>query len=415
MIEAGDTAEFENKLARAQNLLELGDYEQAAHLYVELATENPNSLASLSGLALTASGLGQHRDAERLALRALELDPKHVDMWLLLAGLHEAADELESAIQDYKACLAVDPNNAEAHLHMGRCLTLEGSHNEGLRHLRRATSLEPQSVNAHYALGLAYHANKMPGAALESFVRTIEVNPFFLDGYLTIADLLAENRRWAKARNILLQAESLFSDSTLVLDKLAAVFLRMGEVDEALKRVERQAEIEKDNIRPYLNLSTLAQLAEDWNIAWVAANALVEKAPEYWESHYHLGSVLDVLDQTDEAKTAYRKAIELAPEEWRPLNNLAYLLNDQQTPGSWSEAERLLEKAIELAPEDEPLPHYNLALSLVNLGKDTEALKQCLKILDFLSPEHSLWEEVKRLHQALQEDAAHGSKLLLSE
>ena len=62
----------------------------------------------------------------------------------------------------------------------------------------------------------------------------------------------------------------------------------------------------------------------------------------------------------------------------------------------------LLQKAVKLAPVDEPLPRYNLALSLTNLGKETEALEHCVHILSTASPEHSLWHEVKRLHATLK-------------
>lgn len=397
------TSETESMLVAANHHLEQSAWDQAAQSYLDILATSAQHLEALHGLARLAFRLEQWRESERLCLHILDLYPQHVETWLLLGSLHEAQDDLAAAVQDYEAILSFQPECVPALLHGGRCLVLRGETKTGLRYVRQATELAPHSVDAFYALGLCYHLLQMPGASLEAFLRTIEINPAFLDGYLTLADLLAENRRWSDAKKILLQAESLFPTSPLVLDKLAAVCLHLGDVDAAIAWVQRHTTLTPENLRPFLNLSTLAQLKGDWHTAQEVAQALVEYAPEHWESHYHLGSVLDVLHQPDAAKVSFRQAIALAPEQWKPYNNLAYLLNDEQNPQAWQEAADLLQQAVSLAPQEEALPRYNLVLSLINLHQQEAAREHCIQMLTHLLPHHDLFAAVQSLYAWLSE------------
>lgn len=377
------------------------EWVKAAELYQQALDQQPQSADAILGLAQLAFQLSQHSEAKRLCLHLLDLDPKHIDAWMLLGAIHEGEGQFSAALNDYQTLLTFEPDHGRAHLQLGRCLVLAGRTGEGLKHLIKATMLMPQSVDAHYALGLSYHVKEMPGPALKSFLKTIEVNPTFLDGYLTIADLLAENRRWADARKILQQAESLFPDSTLVLDKLAAIFLHTGDIEDAISCVQDQIEMEPNNLRPYLNLSMMAQLDHDWETALEISEKMVEHAPEHWESHYHLAAVLDVLDKVDSAKASYNKAMALDPDQWRPPNNLGYLLLGEQTQESYEASATLFRKAMKLAPEEEPTPRYNLALSLVNLGNHQEAIDLCLQSLSVVPHTHELYASLQQLHEML--------------
>lgn len=397
------TSQTETILNVAHQHMEQCAWNQAAESYTQVLAMQTDQVDALYGLAQLAFHLDQKRETERLCLHVLDLYPQHANTWLLLGSLHEAQDELDAAILDYEAILSFQPEHVAALLHLGRCLTLRGEANEGLRYLRQAAELAPNNIDVFYALGLCYHLLQMPGSALDAFAHTIAINPSFLDGYVTIADLLAENRRWLDAKKVLLQAESLFPSSSIVIDKLAAIFLQMGDVEEAMQRVRQQVLLEPDNLLPMLNLSTLAQLKGDWEVALQVTLQLVEIAPKRWESHYHLGSVLDVLNRVEPAKAAFRQAIALAPEQWKPYNNLAYLLNDEKNPASWQEAARLLEQAIALAPEQEPLPRYNLVLSLTNLKEEKTALQHCVHLLTHMLPHHDLFPQVQALYSWLSQ------------
>ncbi len=395
------TESVEPLVVGARNHRNNEEWLRAASLYKKALTQQPQHTEALIGLAQLAFQLGQWQEARRLCLHILDLHPKHVEIWMLLSAVHEAENNLSAAIQDYQTILSFDPQQGRAQLQLGRCLVLTGPTNEGLKHLLKATSLLPQSVDAYYALGLCYHIKQMPGPSLKAFLHTIEINPTFLDGYLTIADLLAEQRRWADARKILQQAESLFPESTLVLDKLAAVFLQMGDVEDAISCVQDQIDLEPENLRPFLNLSMMAQLEQDWELALQVCQKMVEHAPERWEPHYHLGSVQDVLNQTVEAKQSYERAITLGPDVWRPYNNLGYLLLAEQTPEAFAEAAKAFEAAIQRSPKEEPAPRYNLALTKANLGDRDSAIALCVESLSNTLPSHDLYASLQELHDSL--------------
>ncbi len=54
------------------------------------------------------------KDAERNAMRALELDPNLAQVHVVMGGVHQARGEADLAQQQYNAALKLDPRNADA-------------------------------------------------------------------------------------------------------------------------------------------------------------------------------------------------------------------------------------------------------------------------------------------------------------
>src|SRR4029453_2467452 len=102
---------------------------------------------------------------------------------------------------------------------------------------------------------------------------------------------------------------------------------------------------------------------------------LLKRNPKSWEAWFHLGNLYEAIPKEQEAEDAYRKAVELAPDNWKPLTNLAGLLIQMNDPAKNSAAVPLLEKALTLAPKGDWRVHYNLALAYTKLGKRDKAFE----------------------------------------
>jgi tetratricopeptide (TPR) repeat protein len=108
------------------------------------------------------------------------------ELWLQLlvpdtnqiAALSAAYDAkmLRLFTEHYAFALRLDPNDAAAHLGLGKTMLGTGKLSEGLSHLRAAARLKPNDPDGHYTLGLTYLQSGRPAYAKLEFERTVQLD-----------------------------------------------------------------------------------------------------------------------------------------------------------------------------------------------------------------------------------------------
>src|SRR5260370_17089766 len=83
---------------------------------------------------------------------------------------------------------------------------------------------------------------------------------------------------------------------------------------------------------------------------------------------------LEKNNQLDEALGAYRRAIEVEPQDYRNHQQLGNFYNKL---ANYTEAAKHFRKAVELVPDD-PDPHFALGTVCINLGQFAEAENELL-------------------------------------
>jgi len=374
----------------AEAALEKGAVEEAARLFREALEKDPEDVPALVGIGRTALVIGRLPEALKAAERAVKRAPGDRDANLLSGAALEADGKLDQAIPRYEAAVKADAKHLRARFQLGRALGAAKRYDEAVPVLEAAAALDTTSHEAAYALALCEEGRGNTGAAIEAVTRAIEANPAFLDGYLTLADLLSRALRNELALKVLEQAASLFPRSGLVADKAAAIAHKSGDTAQALLHLERQVDLEPSNARAYLNLSTFAQLAGDMARAERAAERLAALDPTSWEAQFHLASIYEAVGLIEKAKTRHKAAIERGPKAWQPRSDLGRILASEGEKDRKGEAARLLEEAVKLAPEGEPAPRLNLALARLALGDRKKATALLKDVLAKAPPGHRL-------------------------
>jgi tetratricopeptide (TPR) repeat protein len=110
----------------------------------------------------------------------------------------------DEAIQSCRTAIALDPDSAAAHAHLGALLDNESA--EALAALTRAIELDPNSAFAHYNLGVVLLAQERLGDAAKHWRRTIELNPEIPEAHANLAVVLRTEGRIDEAIRSLEQA-----------------------------------------------------------------------------------------------------------------------------------------------------------------------------------------------------------------
>lgn len=174
--------------------------------------------------------------------------------------------------------------------------------------------------------------------------------------------VLAEGALRAAARSLPLDPEPARWLGTLALAR--------GELETARDEFRRALELERGHLAATVGLSdVLAELGQlEDSLALLDG---IETAQPLALIEVRRGMIFERLDRVDDARAAYRRAMELAPTMAEPRNNLAALERDA---GDLALAWQLQSEAMERSPDD-PVMLLNGGLLAIQRGYDDEALR----------------------------------------
>ncbi len=143
------------------------------------------------------------REAAPLLRRSVEAAHRHpaavaADDWLEMAIDLEATDVGE-AIRAYRQALALEPENFDAHLNLGRLLHEQGDVAAAERHYRRAEALRPDDPTAAFNLGVALEDRRRLADAAAAYERAIAADPRYADAHFNLSGVLEKLGRKAAA------------------------------------------------------------------------------------------------------------------------------------------------------------------------------------------------------------------------
>jgi len=129
--------------------------------------------------------------------------PDAPESWLLLGRWRLEQNDCAGAEQALRRLLQISPDSINAHWQLGVALICLERYSEAIPILQRAVDLKPDFGEAHFNLGFALARSGNGRAAIPSFRNAIRYNPDLIDPYITLADLLAQTGETRDATNLL--------------------------------------------------------------------------------------------------------------------------------------------------------------------------------------------------------------------
>ena len=151
--------------------------------------------------------------------------------------------------------------------------------------------------------------------------------------------------------------------------KLSASLRTLGRYDEASQAADKVLVLQPQNVEALLEKARSALAADQGFYAIDPIRKAMQLAPKDWRAASLLGVAMDQAKRPAEALEAHRKAMEMAPDNAVVLSNAAMFYAAQ---GDRAQAETLLRKAVS-RPGASLQVRQNLALVLGLQGKMAEA------------------------------------------
>ncbi|MDX1735772.1 MAG: PEP-CTERM system TPR-repeat protein PrsT, partial [Halioglobus sp.] len=409
--------------------------DKAAINFRETLKLDADNITARSGLAAIAVQEGKPADAKALYREILEIDGSNLSTALNLAYLNaldgeveEMSAVLEAAIERYPN--AVMPRLALARHHSvqrnhARVLELlepvqaysgdnyeylqmlteaqyrTGKYQDARRNLRTMTQYAPKNADIRYMYGVTLRRTDDRSGAMEEMDKVLELNPEHVGARFQRAELLLESGGVPEAEKEINRLKTKLGEKDTNLAVLEGrVATAAGNHDAAAAAFQRAFDAVDSNYN-LLNLESATwesgkreaavKLLQDW-LAKVEDDSL---------ARFRLGGRYAALGRNKDAASQYETLLESSPNSAALLNNLAWVLREDDE----KRALKYAEQALEIDPESHNIKS-TLAVLLKN--RDNSRAQQLIREALRASAENPsyLYYRALILHEANQDREA---------
>ncbi|PYV41341.1 MAG: hypothetical protein DMG06_17435, partial [Acidobacteria bacterium] len=289
----------------------LKEYETVA----KLDSSNPQSYVLLGR---TLRYLGQQTDADRVLRQALQFDPANAPASYYLGVV--AADQMDYQAAEgwFAQAIKSDSNYLAALYDMGvNCLRLNDDR-RARDYFERAKTVDPKFAQAYYRLSVVYRRLKEPERATEAFTLfkkyeqlDAEKRKYFPYGVLEFVQEtqnLPQHEQLQRYRQELLQTEQMKPNDLNVLFMLAQVYFRLGQKEEALRKLESISSSNPADTPVRLRTASLLTTFKCYGEAQKQLEAVLDKVPESYEARFALASLYYETQRNAEALSTLTSA-----------------------------------------------------------------------------------------------------------
>jgi tetratricopeptide (TPR) repeat protein len=129
---------------------------------------------------------GDLRAAEAAFLRVTEIDPTYADGWVNVARARVQEGDLDAAEEPLRRALSLSPDLAKTHFFLATVLKAQGQYDQAVEHLRRAASQYPRDRVVRNQLGRVLFLQRKYAEAITEFERALAVDPEDLQAHYNL-------------------------------------------------------------------------------------------------------------------------------------------------------------------------------------------------------------------------------------
>jgi tetratricopeptide (TPR) repeat protein len=274
---------------------------------------------------------------------------------------------------NYRAALAVRPDNYILLNTLGMVLEKQGRRKEAEPLFRRAVALNPKYAWAHQNLGGILEQLDRLDESAASLRRALELRPDFPLALNNLALTLCSQGKAGEAITLLTDALRRRPDAVWHYPQLGNAFMRNGQPQEAIKNYLKSIQDGTEVAWSYNNLGVAFRELGHWDESVVSCCAALSLKEDFPEAFSNLGCALRGLGRTDEALTCFERALLLKPAFADAYDGQGWAL---WTQGRLEEAVASYQKAVHLAPKHF-WAHNHLSVALRQLGRLDESIASC--------------------------------------
>lgn len=315
-----EPANEEIVLNMARLFAESGDLNRAAEAIAKVPV-NDRTPKMESALGATYEQLKKLPEAIAAYQRALDMEPGDLHTAEALAQALLANDQLDESLKQYRALTEADPENAEAFVHIGEILRRQSHFEQALVAIRKARSIQPNSLEAGYNEGLLLDVLGRLDESAKVYADMVELTSHANGAY---TDEEKRNR-------------------SIFLERLGSVYLEQNRTDLALATYQKLIDLGGESAaRGYQGQVDAFRAAKKYDKAIEVSRRAVEAFPKNRELKLMLAGELADQNKAAEGFVLLKSLLNNTAEDrllWITMAQMHIRVHQ------WKEAEESLNKA----------------------------------------------------------------------
>jgi tetratricopeptide (TPR) repeat protein len=156
------------------------------------------------------------------------------------AGKARLNNENKIAIEKYKACLALQPNNAAANYYLSTLLGKDGQPKEAKNYAKISCDLEPTNVHFLEQYAQLLYINLQTDDCVNIYKKLATIKPILAEDYLnSAAYYLMQSKKYNESLQILNEIENKFGGDEELIFKKINIYRRTNNTEEVLKNLNK--------------------------------------------------------------------------------------------------------------------------------------------------------------------------------
>jgi len=304
----------ENKLLIGRIELSNKNYQQAIESFNIASANDPLNFEPYYYRAIAKVELGDIVGAANDINKAIELEPRSVDLYILRGSINDRQLNYEKAFEDYTKALSIDSRNADVYL--SRAITYSNlqEYANAIKDCELALRYKSRKELVYVIRGMSELGLKNYHEAISDFNLVIENSPNNSSNYVRRATAYYYLNDFEKALTDIQKAIYLDDKNSYAYFQRSMIFNKLNRNDEALADLNKLIEISPNSTSAYYNRALLFTEKENFKAALKDYDKVINLNNKNILAYYNRAIVNQRLKRIKEAKADVEKAIELYPD-----------------------------------------------------------------------------------------------------
>jgi glycosyltransferase involved in cell wall biosynthesis/Flp pilus assembly protein TadD len=305
-------------------------------------------------------------EALALAEALTQRHPSHAVAFHELARVRAKLGSYEAAEAAEQRALQLDSALVQSHLHLSKLLLRRSQTERAARHAKRAAEIEPDNCLGHVQLGNCFLRRGEINKASKCSEEALRIDPESADAVCFLSDVEMQKGNLDKALYTMENAVRINPADGDINDRHIRILSQRNTLLDALAAAKRWSYFVSQKQKPHIVMGDVLRKMERYGEAESAYRKALEIDPENASAHKKLSQSLLKLNRLDEALVEAKRAVECAPGNPKFL---VFLGNALSQCNRISEAGHTYREALQLHSDFAPAKK-----ALSKLAKQREGL-----------------------------------------
>jgi len=245
--------------------------------------------------------------------KALELDSKNAEIYLIYGDAHLENNDGSNAISQYKMAQELNPKSPSAKLRLGNLWIRARNYSEAIDYYKEAIAIDPDFAPAYLELGVLYSKANQLELSMQNFKKYLEISTN-VSAKIKYVNVLIESQKYKEAINQLNEIAQSDTTRNDLNRAFAYCYFETADYPNSLRYIEKffnKADPEKIIVNDYIYYGKILSKSKQDSLAIIKFEEALKLDSNQYDVLSEIANSYSRLKKFEKAAGYYEKKISL--------------------------------------------------------------------------------------------------------